>query len=263
MAPRSGSRPAATSGSNVDRTNAAVTASRFASAWSERRRVTDIFGRFVSAEVRDTIMDLALRNPNLIRPGGRQMEISVLFADIRGFTTLSEKLSPPEVVEILNQYLDSMEEQVFEHGGTLDKYTGDGMMVLFGAPLRQPDHARRAVMAALAMQRAAAGVSRQRGEAQWKVVYGVGIATGPAVVGHIGSRRRLDYTAIGDTVNLAARFEGMAPPGAILISQATFEAVKDIVVVEKLDPVAVKGKAKPVIVYGVLGLREGHDTESS
>jgi len=242
---------------------AAVTASRFASAWSERRRVTDIFGRFVSAEVRDTIMDLALRNPNLIRPGGRQMEISVLFADIRGFTTLSEKLSPPEVVEILNQYLDSMEEQVFEHGGTLDKYTGDGMMVLFGAPLRQPDHARRAVMAALAMQRAAAGVSRQRGEAQWKVVYGVGIATGPAVVGHIGSRRRLDYTAIGDTVNLAARFEGMAPPGAILISQATFEAVKDIVVVEKLDLVAVKGKAKPVIVYGVLGLREGHDTESS
>jgi len=241
---------------------AAVTASRFASAWSERRRVTDIFGRFVSAEVRDTIMDLALRNPDLIRPGGRQMEISVLFADIRGFTTLSENLSPPEVVEILNQYLDSMEEQVFEHGGTLDKYTGDGMMVLFGAPLKQPDHARRAVMAALAMQRAAAGVSRQRGEAQWKVVYGIGIATGPAVVGHIGSRRRLDYTAIGDTVNLAARFEGMAPPGAILISQATFEAVKDIVVVEKLDPVAVKGKAKPVIVYGVLGLREGYGTES-
>ena len=235
---------------------AVVMALRFASERVERRQVTDVFGRFVSAEVRDTIVNVALEDPDLIQPGGRQMEISVLFADIRGFTTIAENLPPAEVVGVLNQYLDSMEEEVFKQGGTLDKYTGDGMMVLFGAPLEQPDHAERAVRAALGMQRAAAEVSRRRGDVQWKIAYGIGIATGPAVVGHIGSKRRLDYTAIGDTVNLAARLEGKAPPDTILINRATYEAVKDIAVVEELEPVMVKGKAKPVAVCRVLGLRE-------
>jgi len=235
---------------------AAVTAARFASERGERRQVSDIFGRFVSAEVRDMIVNMALEDPDLIQPGGRQAEISVLFADIRGFTTISENLPPSEVVEILNWYLDSMEEAVFEQGGTLDKYTGDGMMVLFGAPLEQPDHAERAVRAALGMQRAATAVSRQRGDVRWKVAYGIGIATGPAVVGHIGSQRRLDYTAIGDTVNLASRLEGKAAPGAILINRAAYERVRDVAVVEELEPVMVKGKARPVAVYEVVGLRE-------
>jgi len=235
---------------------AAVAATRFASERGERRQVTSVFGRFVSPEVRDAIVNMALEDPDLVQPGGRQMEISVLFADIRGFTSISENLPPSEVVDILNQYLDSMEAQVFEQRGTLDKYTGDGMMVLFGAPLEQPDHARRAVRAALGMQQAAAEVSQRRGEAQWKMAYGIGIATGPAVVGHIGSQRRLDYTAIGDTVNLASRLEGQAPPGAILINQATYEAVKDVAIVEALEPVTVKGKARPVVVYRVLGLQE-------
>ncbi len=242
---------------------AAATTARFASARGERRRVEDTFGRFVSGEVRNEIVVMALEDPDLIRPGGRQMGISVLFADIRGFTTMSERLSPPEVVDILNQYLDSMEEQVFEHGGTLDKYTGDGMMVLFGAPLEQPDHAQRAVKAALAMQHAAADVSSRRGDVQWKMVYGIGITTGPAVVGHIGSKRRLDYTAIGDTVNLAARLEGIAPPGTILINQATFEAVKDMAIVEELEPTKVKGKAEPVAVYRVVGLREDESSDTA
>jgi adenylate cyclase len=233
---------------------AVVMATRFASERGERHQVSDTFGRFVSAEVRDVIVNAALEDPDLIQPGGQQMEISILFADIRGFTTISEKLPPSEVVEILNQYLDSMEEEVFKQGGTLDKYTGDGMMVLFGAPLEQPDHARRAVRAALGMQRAAAEVSRQRGGTQ-KLVYGIGIATGPAVVGHIGSKRRLDYTAIGDTVNLAARLEGKAPPGTVLVNQATFEAIRDIAIVDALEPMMVKGKAKPVVVYKVLRLR--------
>jgi adenylate cyclase len=235
---------------------AALSATRFASEQVGRRRVSDIFGRFVSADVRDMIVDMALEDPELIQPGGRQMDISVLFADIRGFTTLSENLPPPEVVEILNQYLESMGEQIFAHGGTLDKYTGDGMMVLFGAPLEQPDHAERAVRAALAMQQAAAQVSDERGEVEWDMVYGIGITTGPAVVGHIGSKRRLDYTAIGDTVNLAARLEGKAPPGAIYINQATYNAVKHIALVEALEPTMVKGKAKPVVVYKVVGLRD-------
>ena len=237
-------------------TYAAVTTARFAGERGERQRVTDVFGRFVSAEIRDTIVEAALDDPDLIRPGGRQMEISVLFADIRGFTTIAENLPPSEVVEVLNRYLDSMEREVFEQRGTLDKYTGDGMMVIFGAPLEQPDHAERAVRAALGMQQAAAEVSRQRGDVQWTVAYGIGIATGPAVVGHIGSQRRLDYTAIGDTVNLAARLEGIALPGTILVNRATCEAVEDVVVVEELPPVTLKGKAQPVTVYKVTGLRE-------
>ena len=237
-------------------TFAAVMAVRFTSARGERRRVSDIFGRFVSPEVRDVIVDMALQDPDLIRPGGRQMEMSVLFADIRGFTSMSEKLPPSDVVKVLNEYLDSMEEQVFQHGGTLDKYTGDGMMVLFGAPLEQPDHAERAVRAALGMQAAAVELGQRRSGEQKTVSYGIGIATGLAVAGHIGSTRRLDYTAIGDTVNLAARLEGKAPPEAVLISQATYEAVKGIVIADELEPTMVKGKELPVTVYRVRGLRE-------
>ena len=238
---------------------AALTAVHFASEQLERNRVTDVFGRFVSPEVRNEIVGMALADPDLIQPGGREMHISVLFADIRGFTTISENLEPPEVVGILNRYLDSMEEEVFKQGGTLDKYTGDGMMVLFGAPIEQPDHAERAVRAALGMQRAAAEVSRQRADHKWRVAYGIGITTGPAVVGHIGSRRRLDYTAIGDTVNLAARLEGQAPPGTILVDRATVRELKGVVV-EELEPIMVKGKAKPVPVYKAVSLRQDGGT---
>ena len=240
-------------------TYAAVTAARFASERVERGRVADVFGRFVSPRVRNAIVALALEDPGLVRPGGRQMELSVLFADIRGFTTISENLPPQEVVGVLNQYLDSMEEEVFRQGGTLDKYTGDGMMVLFGAPLEQADHAERAVRAALGMRRAAAEVSGCLGAANCSFAYGIGIATGTAVVGHIGSQRRLDYTAIGDTVNLASRLEGIAPPGTILVNQTTYEAVREVAFVKGLDPVVVKGKVELVPVYEVLGMRDEND----
>jgi len=235
---------------------AAQMAARFAGEQAERNRVTDVFGRFVSPTVRDAVVELALRDPDLIQPGGRQIEISVLFADIRGFTGISETHPPSEVVEILNKYLDSMEEQIFRQGGTLDKYTGDGMMVLFGAPLEQANHAERAVRAALGMQRAAKSISESSHDQRSRFVYGIGITTGQAVVGHIGSRRRLDYTAIGDTVNLASRLEGVAPPDTILISQDTWRRVQHMAVAERLDPVQVKGKARPVPVYRLIGLQE-------
>jgi adenylate cyclase len=239
---------------------AALMAARFATERIEHSRVTDVFGRFVSPTVRDAIVELALDNPDLIQPGGRQAEITVLFADIRGFTAMAETLSPQKVVEILNRYLDSMEEQVFCHKGTLDKYTGDGMMVLFGAPLEQADHAERAVRTALGMQRAATAISEQYGDIGHTFVYGIGIATGPAVVGQIGSKRRLDYTAIGDTVNLASRLEGIAPPDTVLISRATFERVRDVAVVEALAPVQLKGKSSLVPAYKVLGMLKSDTT---
>jgi adenylate cyclase len=257
---------------------AATMAARFTSEQIERSRVTETFGRFVSPQVRDAIVQVALDDPNLIQPGGRQAEISVLFADIRGFTTIAESLPPSDVVETLNHYLDNMEEQVFRQGGTLDKYTGDGMMVLFGAPLEQPDHALRAVRTALGMQRAASEISAHQpprdvsppgapagsvygDDASRTFVYGIGIATGQAVVGHIGSKRRLDYTAIGDTVNLASRLEGVAPPDTILISETTYEQVRDMVVAERLEPVRVKGKARPVPVYKLVALRHKDDDQ--
>lgn len=238
----------------------AIMTLRFASEQAERGRVTDVFGRFVSTQVRNAIVNLALQDPNLIQPGGRQIEISVMFADIRGFTAIAENLEPSAVVELLNLYLHSMEEEVFKEAGTLDKYTGDGMMVIFGAPLQQPDHAARAVRTALNMQRAAAEVSRARGESEFKIEYGIGITTGPAVVGQIGSPRRLDYTAIGDTVNLAARLEGQAPPGVVLIDRATYLAVQDWIVATELAPVSVKGKARPVPVWSVVALKDADIT---
>jgi len=227
-----------------------VIAAGFFTEQSERRRVMQAFGRHVSPHVRDEIMD----NPELIRLGGEQREISILFADIRGFTTMSEKLEPSQVVGILNQYLDGMTKVVFKYSGTLDKFTGDGMMVFFNAPSLQDDHAQRAVRAAVEMQEQARQTSKARGDSEWAVEYGIGITTGEAVVGNIGSADRHDYTAIGDTVNLAARLEGQAGRGQILISERTCQQAQDIIEARPLEPIKVKGKEEPVVVYEVLGL---------
>jgi adenylate cyclase len=227
-----------------------VVAAGFFTEQSERRRVMQAFGRHVSPQVRDEIME----NPDLIELGGEQREISVLFSDIRGFTNMSEKLEPSQVVGILNQYLDGMTKVVFKHGGTLDKFTGDGMMVFFNAPSLQDDHAQRAVRAAVEMQEQARRTSKARGDSEWAVEYGIGITTGEAVVGNIGSADRHDYTAIGDTVNLAARLEGQAGRGQILIGERTYQQAQDIIEARPLKPIKVKGKEETVVVYEVLGL---------
>jgi adenylate cyclase len=227
-----------------------VIATCFFAEQSERRRVMQAFGRHVSPQVRDEIMD----NPELIKLGGEQREVSALFADIRGFTAMSEKLNPSQVVGILNQYLDGMTKVVFKYGGTLDKFTGDGMMVFFNAPSLQDDHAQRAVRAAVEMQEQAQRTGKARQESEWAVEYGIGITTGEAVVGNIGSADRHDYTAIGDTVNLAARLEGKAERGQILISEHTYQQAQDIIEARPLEPIKVKGREEKVVVYEVLGL---------
>jgi len=145
-----------------------------------------------------------------------------------------------------------MAEVIFEHGGMVDKFTGDGLMALFNTPLPQADHAARAVRAALALQANAQQVND--GAA---LQYGIGINTGEAVVGNVGSQRRLEYTAIGDAVNLAARLETLAAPGQILISRATYEQVRGEILAREIGPSLVKGRQRAVIVYEVLGVLDG------
>lgn len=212
-----------------------------------RRRVTELFGRYSSPEVVRDILAQSERAELAL--GGEQREITVAFMDIRGFTGFAEGVSPQVVVEILNRHLERMTEAIFAHAGTVAKFTGDGLMAMFNAPLPQADHALRAVRAALALLEGA----RQEGESPLQ--YGVGIHTGEAVVGNVGSQRRLEYTAVGDTVNLAARLEEWATPGQILISRATYEQIRDVVRVREIGSLHLRGLQEPVTMYELIGLR--------
>lgn len=190
------------------------------------------------------LVDDVLLDPNKeIRPGGARLAITVLFGDLRGFTTLSESSAPETVVEHLNRFYSLMSEAIFKHGGTLDKYLGDGVLALFGAPYGTERDAVKAVRAAIDMQRAMLSFNQELAAAgQPAIAMGIGINTGPAIVGFIGSDARLDYTAIGDTVNTASRLEHLAKPGQILISEHTMQALDASVSYAPLEAVQVKGR---------------------
>ncbi|MBO8156546.1 MAG: adenylate/guanylate cyclase domain-containing protein [Bacillaceae bacterium] len=216
----------------------------------EKKRVTGIFGRYVSKRVVDEI----LSNHDEIKVGGVRREVTLMFVDIRGFTPLSESMEPEEVVEILNEYLDLGARSIFSYEGTVDKFMGDGIMAFFGAPVEQKDHAKRAARAALAMKKEGQRMAERLREKYGKTVaFGIGIHSGPAVIGNIGSNDRLEYTAIGDTVNLAARLESNAKPEQILVSQAAYEFLQDDFKFTPLDPLKVKGKSEKVQVYQLEG----------
>jgi len=226
-------------------------ASHYMQERKERSRVTTIFGRFVPRSV----VDEMLASGQDVKVGGQRRDISVIFVDIRGFTPMSERLQPEEVIVVLNEYLDLCTKAVFNWHGTLDKFIGDGVMAIFGAPVDLPDHAAYAVRAALEMKRQS-DLLEQRCLERYGigVKFGIGIHCGPAVVGNIGSEMlRLDYTAIGDTVNLSARLESNAKPGQILISGDLHERVQGRFLTEDIGPIKVKGKEQPVQVYAVLG----------
>ncbi len=216
----------------------------------ERSRVTGIFGRFVSKSVVDEL----LQSGEDVRLGGSRKDISLIFVDIRGFTPMSERLEPEQVIQVLNEYLDVCTKAIFKFNGTLDKFMGDGVMAMFGAPISFDNHPEMAVRAALEMKSQADILERKLIENYGiGVKFGLGINSGPAVVGNIGSEDlRLDYTAIGDTVNLSARLESNAKPGQILISENTYARVKDIFNIEPVGEIKVKGKEKPVMVYEVV-----------
>lgn len=221
----------------------------------ERGRVTGIFGRFVPKAV----VDQMLASGEEVKLGGERMDISLIFVDIRGFTTLSEKLEPELVIQFLNEYLDVCTKAVFKYNGTLDKFIGDGVMAMFGAPVKYDNHAEMAVRAALEMKKQTANLEeRLMQKLGFTVRFGIGINCGPAIVGNIGSEElRLDYTAIGDTVNLAARLESNAKPGQILISDNVHERVKELFEIESMDEIKVKGKELPVKIYQVHREKQG------
>jgi adenylate cyclase len=199
------------------------------------------------------VVDEILASPNTLSLGGTNSCITALFSDIRGFTSMSERLKPQVVVQILNEYFADMTPIVFEYQGLLDKFMGDGMMALFGVPYACDDAASNAVAAAIAMQRRMIKVNEGLiAEGHSEIAIGIGINTGTATVGYIGSRDRTDYTAIGDTVNLAARLEKQAKAGQIIISSFTFEAIGSRFPVNPADQIKVKGRQEPVQIYEVL-----------
>ncbi|WP_170270131.1 CHASE2 domain-containing protein [Heliorestis acidaminivorans] len=220
----------------------------------ERKKVQGLFGRYVS----DKVVDELLKNPDKVALGGQRQIVTVFFSDIRGFTSYSEGKTPEEVVSRLNEYFTVMTSIVFKHGGTLDKYLGDGMMAVFGAPIPQEDHAERALRASLEMCRALEELNRTweaRGEKPFGI--GIGLNSGPVLSGNIGSPERMEYTVIGEDVNLSARLESMNKEKGtqIIFSERTLRymqlpALEDLKIVE-LGDVAVRGMVQPVKIYTV------------
>jgi adenylate cyclase len=193
-----------------------------------------------------------LENPESFKLGGVNQTITVLFADIRGFTRISEHAPPERIVSLLNKYFSAMTDIIFAHGGTLDKFLGDGLMSLFGAPTATPEDASNAVNAAVAMQRRILGINQElQDEGYPEFGVGIGLHTGEATVGYIGSDRRSEYTAIGDTVNTASRLESNSKGGQILISDATAKAARTRYKLEPREPIAVKNRQQPVLLWEV------------
>lgn len=224
---------------------------RMARSLREKEMIKRAFTRYVAREVVEEI----LKNPESMALTGERRQVTVLFCDVRGFTPMSERMSPEEVVLLLNDFYTLMIETTFKHDGTLDKFLGDAVMAVFGAPIAHPDHSARAIRTALAMQEGIGGLNARRAQqGKEPIAVGIGVSAGEAVAGTVGTEDRMEYTVIGDSVNLAARLESNAKPHQILISHRTYERVRDLVDARPLGRIRVKGKEEEVEVYEVLGL---------
>ncbi len=223
-------------------------------AKAAKMSIEKAFSKYVAPQV---VKEIAKTGTYEIKLGGENRNIAVLFVDIRGFTPLSESLEPEQVVDILNSYLELTTSCIFRHGGTLDKFIGDATMAVFNAPFDTEDYVYKAVLAAWDIVQGGNKIEEQFVERYGKHVgFGVGVNCGPAVVGNIGCDFRMDYTAIGDTVNTAARLEANAPRGTVYISNAVYEQVKDRITVAEVGEIPLKGKSKGVFVYSVTGINE-------
>ncbi|MCK4782626.1 MAG: adenylate/guanylate cyclase domain-containing protein, partial [Desulfobacteraceae bacterium] len=229
-------------------TYTALTVYHYITEERERKKIRGAFSYYVSSSV----VNEMLKNPDQLKLGGDEKDLSVLFSDIRGFTTIAEGLTPEDLVHLLNEYLTVMTDVVFNHDGTLDKYMGDAIMAIYGAPLDQPDHPARACRSALDMMTSLKELNEKWIlEGKTPMDIGIGINTGMMMVGNMGSDQRFDYTVMGDAVNLGSRLEGANKnyKTNILISEYTYERVKDEFVCMEIDSVRVKGKTQPVKIY--------------
>lgn len=215
----------------------------------KKKKILNAFRKYVAPQV---VEEIAKKGDFQIKVGGENRDIAVLFVDIRGFTTMSEALEPEQVVEILNEYLTLTSKSILDNLGTLDKFVGDATMAVFNSPFDLPDYEFKAVCAAMDIVNGGKALEKNLLAKYGRSVgFGVGVNVGPAVVGNIGCDFRMDFTAIGDTVNTAARLEANAKKGQVLISDALYERVKDRIEVEEIGEIPLKGKSKGVFVYEV------------
>ncbi len=226
--------------------------SKYAAEALQKRKIIHAFRKYVAPQV---VEEIAKNHDFQLKLGGEKRHIAVLFVDIRGFTPLSEALEPEQVVEILNEYLELVTQAIFRNGGTLDKFIGDAAMAVFNAPFDSEDYVYQAVCAARDIAAGSDRIAEKFIERFGKrVSYGIGVNCGDAVVGNIGSDFRMDYTAIGDTVNTAARLEANAKAGQILISEFVYERLKDRIEVTEIGEIPLKGKSKGIMVYALDGI---------
>ena len=219
-----------------------------------KQRIESTFQKYVAPQIID---EIAKDGTYELKLGGETRDIAVLFVDIRGFTPLSESLEPKQVVNILNEYLELTTTSIFKHGGTLDKFIGDATMAVFNMPFDTEDYVYKAVLTAWDIVQGGKELEERLQKQYGKTVgFGVGVNCGPAVVGNIGCEFRMDYTAIGDTVNTAARLESNAQKGNIYISEDVYKQVKNRVTVSEVGTIPLKGKSNEVFVYSVTGIKD-------
>lgn len=219
---------------------------------SDKRFVKELFGRYISPQIAKEIVSRA--DAGDLHLGGEQREVSVLFADIRNFTRISEQLPPEAVVKMLNTYLSAVTDAVIQHDGIVNKFGGDNIMAVWNAPQSQPEHALLAVQAAWEAQQKITEL-QQSDNRRLLVQFGIGINTGVALSGNIGSVGRTEYTVIGDSINIASRICSSAPGGEVWIGVETYNQTKDYIEAEELEAQRLKGKSAPIEVYRVTGLR--------
>jgi adenylate cyclase len=193
-----------------------------------------------------------IANPDGVQLGGQKREVTALFADLRGFTPLSEVWGPDALMDILNRHFAIIGHIITEHGGAVTQFSGDMVMALFNAPTDQPDHQVRAVCAGLAMQAALEKWQEESFGLSYAAEFGIGINTGTAIVGYLGFQERLEYTAIGEGINIAARLSSMAQGSEILLGPQTYQAVHSAIRTELVGPLRLKGKIAPITTYRAL-----------
>jgi len=228
-----------------------ITVYKYATEEKEKRFIKGAFSQYLAPAVINQLID----NPKMLELGGEEKVLTAFFSDIKGFSTFSEKLTPKELVNLLNLYLTEMTDVVLEYGGTVDKFVGDAIVAFFGAPVSYEDHAKRACYASLDIQKKSVELrERWKKEGHPEVYTRIGLNTGPMVVGNMGTTRKMNYTIMGDAVNLASRLEGANKPYGtyIMLGESTYLVAKDSIEARELDSIRVMGKSEPVRVYELI-----------